>query len=48
MFLEKYGWFLLLGIIFAVFIWSKLEPYWRKWKEKRDRKIEEANIGNVT
>lgn len=48
MFLEKYGWFVLLGIIFAVFIWSKLEAYWRKWKEKRDRRIEEANIGNIT
>ena len=43
LFLEKYGWFVILGIVVAVFIWSKLEPYLKKWKEKRDKRIEEEN-----
>jgi hypothetical protein len=45
LFLEKYGWFVLLGIAAAVVIWSKLAPYWRKWKEKHAKKREEKNIG---
>ncbi|CAB4042026.1 seleno S-like [Paramuricea clavata] len=47
LFLEKYGWFVLFGIVAAIFIWSKLKPYWRKWKEKRDKRIEEENIGKA-
>ena len=47
LFLEKYGWFVILGIVVAVFIWSKLEPYLKKWKEKRDKRIEEENIGKT-
>jgi hypothetical protein len=45
--LEKYGWFVLVGIIAVYFIWSKLEPYWRKWKDKLDKKIEEENTGKA-
>ena len=47
LFLEKYGWFVLLGIVVALFIWSKLKPLLRKWKEERDKRIEEENIGNL-
>lgn len=42
LFLEKYGWFVILVAIISVLIWSKLEPYWRKWKQKRDKQFEAA------
>lgn len=45
LFLERNGWFVLFGIIAVIFIWSKLKPHWRKWKEKRDQKMEEERIG---
>ncbi|XP_028400179.1 uncharacterized protein LOC114523452 isoform X1 [Dendronephthya gigantea] len=44
LFLEKYGWFVVFGILAAVFIWSLLEPYWRKWRDEWNKKIEEANL----
>lgn len=44
--MEKYGWFVILGVVISVLIWSKFEPYWRKWKKKREKQIEET-IGKI-
>lgn len=42
LFLEKYGWFVILGVVLYVLIWSNFEPYWRKWKKKREKQYEET------
>lgn len=46
MFLEKYGWFVILGVVLHALIWSNFEPYWRKWKKKREKQYEET-IGKI-
>ena len=41
-FLEKYGWFIVLGALLAIYIWSKVKPHWhkmqKKWEEQQDAK----------
>jgi len=44
-FLERYGWFIVLGLVILVFLWSKLKPYWRDLQNKWERQREIANFG---
>ena len=44
-FLERYGWFIVLGLVILVFLWSKLKPYWREMQNKWERQREIANFG---
>ena len=44
-FLERYGWFIVLGLIILVFLWSKLKPYLRELQDKWERQQEIANFG---
>jgi len=44
-FLERYGWFIVLGLAILVFLWTKLKPYWRELQNKWERQREIANFG---
>ena len=44
-FLERYGWFIVFGLVILVFLWSKLKPYWRELRNKWERQREIANFG---
>ncbi|EDO34836.1 predicted protein [Nematostella vectensis] len=42
--LEKYGWFLVLGIVISAVIWSKVRPHWQRMMKKREQEKEIANF----
>lgn len=44
-FLERYGWFIVLGLVVLVFLWIKLKPYWKELQNKWERQREIANFG---
>ena len=44
-FLERYGWFIVLGLVILVFLWIKLKPYWKELQNKWERQREIANFG---
>ena len=44
-FLERYGWFIVLGLIILVFLWQKLRPYWKDLQDRWERQREIANFG---
>lgn len=46
-FLERYGWFIVLGIIILVFLWHKLKPYWKELQNKWERQQEIANFDPI-
>lgn len=46
-FLERYGWFIVFGLVILVFLWSKLKPYWRELQNKWERQQEIANFDPI-
>lgn len=46
-FLERYGWFIVLGFVILVFLWTKLKPYWRELQNKWERQREIANFDPI-
>lgn len=44
-FLERYGWFIVLGLVVLVFLWIKLKPYWKELQDKWECQREIANFG---
>ena len=43
--MERYGWFIVLGLVILAFLWVKLKPYWRELQRKWERQREIANFG---
>ncbi|KAL9965866.1 hypothetical protein ACROYT_G029720 [Oculina patagonica] len=46
-FLERYGWFIVLGLVILVFLWIKLKPYWKELQNKWERQREIANFDPI-
>ena len=46
-FIEQYGWYILLGIILLIYIWYKLQPKYYAWIKKREKWIDEQNYGKM-
>lgn len=46
-FLERYGWFIVLGLIILVFLWQKLRPYWKDLQDRWERQREIANFDPI-
>ena len=46
-FIEQYGWYLLLGTILLIYIIYKLQPKYYAWKKKREKWIDEQNYGKL-
>ena len=44
---SQYGWFVVLGLVVLVYVWTKLKPSYEEWRKKRERLAEEQNIDPV-
>ena len=44
-FVSQYGWFILIGTVLLVYMWYKLQPTFKAWKQKRERREDEQNFG---